>query len=209
MTEKERARIFALMDFDREYRSGTVAGMDEAGRGPLAGPVVAACVYLPEEPALPWVNDSKKVTEKRREALYGQILALGAVGVGVVDESVIDGINILQATKRAFRQAYEAMPQKPDTILVDAVTGLDIPARQVSIVKGDAKSYLIAAASIVAKVARDRMMGEFDGLYPQYGFAKNKGYGTREHMEALKKYGPCPIHRQSFLKHFYEQQAKG
>ena len=211
MTAKEQERMAAFMAFEREYRQDglLIAGMDEAGRGPLAGPVVAACVYLPEEPLLPWVNDSKKVTENRREKLFDLIGELGLVGIGMADEACIDEINILNATKKAFCDAYHAMPQKPELLLIDAVTGLDLPAQQVPIIKCDAQSYLIAAASIMAKVTRDRLMRQYDQLYPQYGFAKNKGYGTAEHMEALARYGPCPIHRMTFLRKFYEHQSEG
>jgi len=211
MTAKEQARMDAFMAFESEYRQDgrLIAGMDEAGRGPLAGPVVAACVYLPAEPLLPWVNDSKKVSEKRREALYDQIMELGIVGVGMAEEKTIDEVNILNAAKQAFCEAYRAMPQQPALLLIDAVTDLEVPARQVSIIKGDAQSYLIAAASIIAKVTRDRLMRRYDELYPQYGFAQNKGYGTAEHMAALKKYGPCPIHRRTFLRKFYEHQTEG
>lgn len=209
MTAKEQARMEAFMAFEREYRQDglLIAGMDEAGRGPLAGPVVAACVYLPTEPLLPWVNDSKKVTENRREALYDKIMERGLVGIGMADEACIDEINILNATKQAFCDAYNAMPQRPELLLIDAVTDLDVPAQQVPIIKGDAQSYLIAAASIIAKVTRDRLMRRYDEQYPQYGFAKNKGYGTAEHREALEKYGPCPIHRMTFLRKFYEHQT--
>lgn len=200
--DKERLR--AITALEREYweRGLLVAGMDEVGRGPLAGPVVAACVILPKEPLIPGVRDSKKVTsEARREALF-EAIAAGAVslGVGRVEETVIDEINILQATRRAFRLAYEAMPVKPEHVLVDALEDLDIPAQQHAYVHGDDRSYLIGAASLYAKVFRDRLMREYDREYPHYGFARNKGYGTAEHMAALREYGPCPIHRRSFLK---------
>ena len=178
-------------------------GMDEVGRGPLAGPVVAACVILPSSPLIEYVNDSKKLTESRREKLCPLILqqAVGC-GVGWVDENTIDEINILNATKLAFQRAYEGMENRPEHVLVDAVAGLRIAARQHPLVHGDALSYLIAAASIVAKVQRDQYMIQMHNLYPQYGFDRNKGYGTAEHIRALTTYGPCPIHRKTFIKNF-------
>lgn len=202
MTEREAVRLCELTRHEGVYwQSGrVVGGMDEVGRGPLAGPVVAACVVLPKEPLIEGVNDSKKLTEKKREKLYERIIATGSYGIGVVDWSVIDEINILQATKLAFKVAYENMTSKAEALIVDAIKGLDIPAEQLPLIHGDAVSYLVAAASIVAKVTRDRMMAEFDGKYPEYGFARNKGYGTAEHIEAIRKYGPCPIHRRSFIK---------
>ncbi len=176
-------------------------GMDEVGRGPLAGPVVAACIVMPPEPLISYVNDSKKVSEGRREKLFAELCENAlCFGIGSAGPEKIDEINILQATRLAFREAYFSMKTPPEYVLVDALQGLDIPAKQESIVHGDALSYLIAAASIIAKVTRDRYMREMDALYPQYGFARNKGYGTREHIEALRTYGPCPIHRRSFLK---------
>lgn len=202
MTEKEATRLFALTRHeDAFWKSGrTVGGMDEVGRGPLAGPVVAACVVLPKDPLIEGVNDSKKLSEKKRETLYERIVSLGSFGVGVVDWSTIDEINILQATKLAFKAAYENMANRVEALIVDAVKGLDVPAEQLPLIHGDAVSYLVAAASIVAKVTRDRMMMEYDRLYPQYGFARNKGYGTAEHIEAIRKFGPCPIHRMSFIQ---------
>jgi len=202
MTEREAARLFELTRHeDAFWKAGrTVAGMDEVGRGPLAGPVVAACVVLPKDPLIEGVNDSKKLTEKKRERLYERIASLGRFGVGVVDWSVIDEVNILQATKLAFKAAYENLAAKVEALIVDAVKGLDVPAEQLPLIHGDAVSYLVAAASIVAKVTRDRMMVEYDRLYPQYGFARNKGYGTAEHIEAIRQYGPCPIHRMSFIR---------
>ena len=202
MTEREAARLFELTKHEGAFwRSGrTVGGMDEVGRGPLAGPVVAACVVLPKEPLVEGVNDSKKLSEKKREKLYAQIAALGSFGVGVVGWAVIDEINILQATKLAFKSAYENMADKPEALIVDAVKGLNIPAEQFPLIHGDAVSYLVAAASIVAKVTRDRMMQEYDGKYPEYGFARNKGYGTAEHIAAIVRHGPCPIHRLSFIR---------
>lgn len=202
MNGNERARLKRITEYETPlWESGAlVGGMDEVGRGPLAGPVVAACVILPREPLIESVTDSKKLSEKKREALYPRILeAANCVGYGVVGHDVIDRINILNATKRAFSMAFEAMETKPAHILVDAVGGLDVKADQTAIIHGDMLSYLIGAASIVAKVKRDAMMRELDAEYPQYGFASNKGYGTAEHIAALRKYGPCPIHRKSFI----------
>ena len=196
--EQERAREYVLMRYERQYEGeGLIAGVDEAGRGPLAGPVVAAAEIL-------GINDSKQLSEKKREALYPEIVEKSmAVGVGIVGPGRIDEINILQATYEAMRKAVGTLCFRPDLLLVDAVTipGLD-GIRQVPIIKGDAKSLSIGAASIVAKVTRDRIMREMDGIYPEYGFAGHKGYGTAAHVEALKTYGPCPIHRRSFITHF-------
>ena len=192
-----------MMYYDRAYKAGglVVAGMDEAGRGPLAGNVVTACVVMPEEPLLIWIDDSKKLSESRREKVYEEIIQNALfVGIGEVSPAEIDKINILQATRKAMRSAASSVPA--DIFLIDAVTGLGLNGREVPIIKGDASSYSIAAASIVAKVTRDRQMEELDKLFPEYGFARNKGYGTREHIEALKKFGPCPIHRRSFIGHF-------
>ena len=192
-----------LMAFDRDYRTGglVVAGMDEVGRGPLAGNVVTACVVMPEEPLIPWIDDSKKLSESRREKVFEEIMSCALyVGTGEVSPEEIDRINILEATRKAMRKAAESVPA--DIFLIDAVTGLGLKGREVPIIKGDASSYSIAAASIVAKVIRDRQMKELDRLYPEYGFARNKGYGTREHTEALMRIGPCPVHRRSFITHF-------
>lgn len=197
------AHALQLAAFDAGYREGglIVAGMDEVGRGPLAGNVITACVVMLPEPVLPWVDDSKKLSESRREKVYEEILACALqVGIGQVSPQEIDEINILEATRKAMRQA--AGQVTAEVYLIDAVKELGLPGREVSIIKGDATSYAIAAASIVAKVTRDRQMVELDKLYPQYGFARNKGYGTREHIEALKRYGPCPAHRRSFIGHF-------
>ncbi len=196
-------RAAELMAFDLPYKSGgiVVAGMDEVGRGPLAGNVVTACVVMPEEPVIPWIDDSKKLSEGRREKLFDEIMKYALyVGIGEVSPAEIDEINILQATKKAMRIAASSVPA--DIFLIDAVTELGLKGREIPVIKGDASSYSIAAASIIAKVTRDRQMIEMDTVYPQYGFAKNKGYGTREHIEALKKYGPCPAHRRTFIGHF-------
>ena len=196
-------RASELMAFDLPYKAGglVVAGMDEVGRGPLAGPVVTACVVMPEEPVLIWVDDSKKLSESRREKVYEEILNHALyVGIGEVSPEEIDEINILEATRKAMRMAASEVPA--DVFLIDAVTKLGLKGKEVPIIKGDATSYSIAAASIIAKVTRDRQMISLDSLYPEYGFARNKGYGTREHIDALRQYGPCPVHRQSFITHF-------
>ena len=191
------------MSFDLNYKKGglVVAGMDEVGRGPLAGNVVTACVVMPEEPVIPWIDDSKKLSEKRREAVYEEIMKIARfVGVGQAGPEEIDRLNILNATKEAMRRA--AAGAGAQIYLIDAVKGLGLDGEERPIIHGDALSYSIAAASIVAKVTRDRQMLEADRLYPQYGFARNKAYGTKEHIEALKQYGPCPLHRRSFITHF-------
>ena len=206
VTEKELQRLAELSKIDKTYwdQPGVIlAGMDEVGRGPLAGPVVVGCVVMPPEPLLPYVNDSKKLSEQRREALYDQILATSlAHATAWIDPETIDEINILEATKRGFKEAFAKIGVPVTDVLIDALRGLDIPARQHPLIHGDALTYSIGAASILAKVARDRYMIEQDALYPQYGFARNKGYGTAEHIAALKAYGPCPIHRKSFIGHF-------
>ena len=192
-----------LMAFDLQDRNGgmVVAGMDEVGRGPLAGPVVTACVVVPETPVIPWIDDSKKLSESRREKVYEEIMEHALyVGIGQVSPEEIDRINILEATKKAMREAAASVPA--DVFLIDAVTGLGLNGTEVPVIRGDASSYSIAAASIVAKVIRDRQMIELSMLYPEYGFARNKGYGTKEHIEALKRMGPCPVHRRSFIGHF-------
>ena len=198
-----KAHALELQAFDAQYRSGAlvIAGMDEVGRGPLAGNVVTACVVIPENPLIEWIDDSKKLSESRREKVYDQIMAHALyVGIGQVGPEEIDRINILQATKEAMRMAAGSVPA--DVFLIDAVTGLGLKGREVPVIHGDASSYSIAAASIVAKVVRDRQMQDLDARYPEYGFARNKGYGTREHIEALRKYGPCPEHRRSFIGNF-------
>lgn len=187
-----------LMAHDQQF-VGVVAGIDEVGRGPLAGNVLTACVVMPIEPVLPWVDDSKKLSETRREKVFQEIMDIALyVGIGQVSPEEIDRINILEATKKAMREAAAQVPA--DIFLIDAVTGLGLNGQEVPIIKGDATSYAIAAASIVAKVTRDRQMQELDKLYPQYGFARNKGYGTAEHVAALKEYGPCPAHRRTFIR---------
>ena len=205
----EAERLFELTKYERELwaEGQTVCGMDEVGRGPLAGPVVTCCIIMPPEPLIEGVKDSKKLTEKKREMLFDKIMQTAlAVGVGSCDEKVIDKINILNATKRAFVEAYHNMGIGADTALIDAVQGLDISCRKHSIVHGDALSYSIACASIIAKVTRDRLMAEYDSVYLGYGFAKNKGYGTAEHIAALRSIGPCPIHRRSFIGNFIPKE---
>ena len=192
-----------LLAFDLQYQTGglIIAGMDEVGRGPLAGNVVTACVVLPAEPLIPWVDDSKKLSENRREKVFDEIMEKALyVGIGEICPEEIDRINILEATRKAMRSAASYVPA--DLFLIDAVTKLGLHGREVPIIRGDASSYVIAAASIVAKVTRDRQMIELDRLYPEYSFARNKGYGTKEHIEALKRIGPCPVHRRSFIGHF-------
>ena len=200
----ELARLDAMKKYEKEYSDkGLVCGVDEAGRGPLAGPVVAAAVILPEDETFIYLNDSKKVTEKRREALYEQIVMKAvSYGIGIVSHDIIDEINILQATYRAMKEAVENMGRQPSVCLVDAVTIPDLESDilQVPIVKGDAKSLSIAAASVLAKVTRDRIMTEMGEKYPEYGFGKHKGYGTRAHIEAIKEFGACPEHRKTFIK---------
>ena len=192
--KNEDERLKELCRIEREYWNKGIlpGGMDEVGRGPLAGPVVAACIVL----LIKYVNDSKKLSPGRREKLYPQLIdSAVSVAAGWREPAEIDEINILNATKRAFKEAFDKLDKKPDVVLLDAISGLDISAEQHPLIHGDALSYLIAAASIVAKVQRDNYMIEIDALYPEYGFAKNKGYGTAEHIAALKKYGPCPIHK--------------
>ena len=202
--EKELLRIESLMVFEHEYEGyGLIAGIDEVGRGPLAGPVMAGAVILPKDHPILYLNDSKKLTEKKREELYEVIMKEAvAVGIGMASEQRIDEINILNATYEAMREAIGKLAPQPDILLNDAVKIPGISIRQVPIIKGDAKSVSIAAASIVAKVTRDRLMAEYEKIYPGYGFAKNKGYGTAEHIAAIKEMGPCPIHRRSFIKNF-------
>lgn len=203
MRQSRQERLSQLMLTDGPlYEKGIVfAGMDEAGRGPLAGNVYAACVVMPREPLLEWVDDSKKLSAMRREQVFDQIMETAVyVGIGKADPEEIDRINILEATKNAMRRAAENAPA--GLFLIDALEGLGLKGEERGIVHGDAQCYAIAAASIIAKVSRDREMVEMDALYPEYGFAKHKGYGTAEHIAALKKYGPCPIHRRSFIGHF-------
>ena len=202
--EAEIKRTELMKEFDREYKIyGTICGIDEAGRGPLCGPVVAAAVILPDEYNILYINDSKKLSETKREEVYKEIDKYAvAYGVGIVSPERIDEINILQATYEAMRTAIHELSVTPDILLNDAVTIPMVDIKQVPIIKGDAKSQSIAAASIVAKVTRDHLMEEYDKLYPEYGFAKHKGYGTAAHIKAIKEYGPCPIHRRTFIKNF-------
>lgn len=202
--EREVERCEALKKYEREYAAyAHICGIDEVGRGPLAGPVVAGAVILPKDCDILYINDSKKLSEKKREELYDVIMERAvAVGLGYSTPARIDEINILQATYEAMREAIEGLDITPDLLLNDAVTIPQVSIRQVPIIKGDAKSISIGAASIVAKVTRDRLMVQYDEIYPEYGFASNKGYGAQVHIDALKKYGPCPIHRRSFITHF-------
>ena len=198
----EKVRLLAATDEPFWTQGLVVAGMDEVGRGPLVGNVVVACVVMPREPLIEWVDDSKKLSESRRGKVYQEILDTALhIGIGQATPQEIDEINILQATKKAMRQAAGQVPA--DVFLVDAVSNLGLKGLEVPIIKGDATSYSIAAASIVAKVVRDHQLMELDKLYPQYGLARNKGYGTAEHIAALKEYGPCPYHRRSFIKNFW------
>ena len=199
--EKEIARTEAMSVYEREYSHyATICGIDEVGRGPLAGPVVAGAVILPKDNPILYLNDSKKLSEKKREALYDEIMEHAvATGIGIVGPARIDEINILQATYEAMRMAIENLKVRPDLLLNDAVTIPEVDIPQVPIIKGDAKSVSIAAASIIAKVTRDRLMVEYDKVFPGYDLASNKGYGTKAHIEGLKKLGPTPIHRMSFI----------
>jgi len=202
--EQEKQRIWELGKFEREYEQfGYVCGIDEVGRGPLAGPVVASAVILPKDCDILYINDSKKLSAAKREELYDVIMEKAvAVGIGMVGPGRIDEINILQATYEAMREAISNLQVKPDILLNDAVTIPGVEVRQVPIIKGDAKSISVGAASIIAKVTRDRLMGEYDKVFPEYGFASNKGYGSAEHIKALKEIGPTPIHRNSFIGNF-------
>ncbi len=201
----EKERIEKLKEYEYKYwdKYDYVAGIDEVGRGPLAGPVVTACVVLPKDCDILYINDSKKLSAAKREELYEEIMAKAiSVSIGVVSEARIDEINILQATYEAMRHAISDSKVQPQLLLNDAVTIPQVDIPQVPIIKGDAKSISIGAASIIAKVTRDRMMVEYDNIYPEYHFASNKGYGSAEHIAALKVNGPCPIHRRSFIGNF-------
>lgn len=202
--KKERERTEQMKIYEHKYEDlGWICGIDEVGRGPLAGPVVAGAVILPRDSKILYLNDSKRLTAKKRDELYDVIMREAvAVGIGYASPARIDEINILQATYEAMREAIGKLSVKPDVLLNDAVKIPQVDIRQVPIIKGDAKSVSIAAASIVAKVTRDRLMEEYDKVLPGYGFASNKGYGSAEHIAALKKIGPSPIHRQSFIGHF-------
>lgn len=200
----ERKRLEQMREYEHAYEHlGYVCGIDEVGRGPLAGPVVACAVILPKDCEILYLNDSKQVSAKKREELYDEIMEKAvSVGIGLVSHERIDEINILQATYEAMRMAIERLSVTPDVLLNDAVTIPGVEVKQVPIIKGDAKSVSIAAASIVAKVTRDRLMEQMDAVYPGYDFAGNKGYGSKKHIEGLKELGPCAIHRMSFIKNF-------
>ena len=207
MKEREEERLKILKEYENKlYESGLkyIAGIDEAGRGPLAGPVVVGVAIMKSDSFIEGINDSKKISESKREKLYEQITEEAlAWSVGVVTEKEIDDLNILNATKKALERALESLEIRPDRILVDALEHIDTKGvPYTSVIKGDAKIYSISAASIIAKVTRDRMMREYDEVYPEYGFAKHKGYGTAAHIAAIKTYGPCPLHRRTFIKNF-------
>ncbi len=211
MKEKEFERLTILKEIEKTiYEKGIdkICGIDEAGRGPLAGPVVVAGVIMPKESMIEGVNDSKKVSEKKREKLYDLIIAEAiSYSIVVINEDIIDEINILNATKLGVKKVIEDIEIKPDHILVDALTGIDTSGIKYDpIIKGDAKSYNIAAASILAKVTRDRIIKQWDEIYPQYGFASHKGYGTAKHIAAIKEYGLTHIHRRSFTKNIIKQK---
>ena len=207
MKEKEIERLTLLKEEEVKLYENNIeyiCGIDEAGRGPLAGPVVVGAVILPKDSFIEGVNDSKKISEKKREKIYEQIIEEAiSYSVGIVDQKTIDEINILNATKLGVKIALEGLKQRPDVIMVDALNNMDtLGIPYISVVKGDAKNYSIAAASIIAKVTRDRIMKEWDEIYPIYGFAKHKGYGTAEHIRIIKENGPCILHRKSFIKNF-------
>lgn len=201
---KERERLEHMREFEHKYSQyDYICGIDEVGRGPLAGPVIAAAVILPKDCEILYINDSKQLSEKKREELYDIIMEKAiAVGIGSSSHAVIDEINILNATYVAMREAIGNLNVKPDVLLNDAVKIPEVDVMQVPIIKGDAKSVSIAAASIIAKVTRDRMMQEYDRVFPGYAFASNKGYGSKEHIEGLKSQGPCLIHRKTFIGNF-------
>ena len=202
--QAERQRLKLMREYEDQYAAcANICGIDEAGRGPLAGPVVAGAAILPADCEILFLNDSKKLSEKRRDELFGEIKEkCVAWSVGIVGPGLIDEINILQATYEAMRQAIGKLSVEPELLLNDAVTIPGVFIGQVAIVKGDAKSVSIAAASILAKVTRDQMMVQYDQLFPGYGFARHKGYGTAAHIAAIKELGPCPIHRSTFIKNF-------
>ncbi|MCX7841644.1 MAG: ribonuclease HII [Clostridia bacterium] len=204
--DREFIRLNRMLKYENKaYANGYqyIAGIDEAGRGPLAGPVVAAAVILPRDACIEGLNDSKQLTEKQRAGLFEEIKEKAvAYGIGIVDEKTIDEINILQAAKKAMKEAIANLTPAPDYLLIDSVKLPDLQIKQLSMDKGDALSLSIAAASVIAKVTRDRLLEEADKLFPRYGFAKHKGYGTYEHIKAIKKYGGCPIHRVSYIKKF-------
>lgn len=205
----ERQRLEQMKEYERRYAARlAICGVDEAGRGPLAGPVAAGAVILPADCEILYLNDSKKLSQKRREELFEEIKDKAvAWSVGITNAGEIDRINILQATYEAMRKAIAGLSVKPDLLLNDAVIIPDIDIEQVKIIKGDAKSVSIAAASIMAKVTRDHLMEEYDALYPEYGFGKHKGYGTAAHMAAIEEHGLCPIHRRTFLKKYLEKES--
>ena len=209
--QAELERLEKMKEYENAYSAcSAICGIDEAGRGPLAGPVAAAAVILPRDCQILFLNDSKKLSEKKRGELFQEIKEKAvSYGIGIVSPERIDEINILQATYEAMRQAISQLSPSPDLLLNDAVTIPGVDIRQIPIVKGDAKSVSIAAASILAKVTRDEMMKEYDRIFPEYGFAKHKGYGTAAHIAAIREYGPCPIHRRTFIQHFTDGETDG
>ena len=213
MKEKELERLNKIKEIETQIyekeKIQTICGIDEAGRGPLAGPVVVAAVIMPKDSMIEGINDSKKISEKKREELYEKIIEEAiSYSVGIIEQKEIDNINILNATKKGLTQAVSNLTVKPEKILVDALNKIDTCGiSYISIIKGDAKSYSIATASIIAKVTRDRIMRQWDEIYPQYGFAKHKGYGTKAHIEAIKEYGLCSLHRLTFVKNFIDNDG--
>ncbi len=209
MKEAELKRLNMMLEIENNLiKNGYnyICGVDEAGRGPLCGPVVASAVILPKGACIEGVNDSKKLSEKKRERLYDDIMSNAlAVGIGISDVDIIEKVNILNATKIAMKNAIDNLKISPDYVLIDGNQPIDIQIPFQTVIKGDAKSESIAAASIIAKVTRDRLLIEYDKKYPEYGFAKHKGYGTKIHIEAIKKYGITPIHRKSFCKKFLDE----
>lgn len=208
MLQKELERLAKMKIYEQKYNDYEyICGIDEVGRGPFAGPVIAAAVILPKDCEILYINDSKQLSEKKREELYDEIISKAiAYGIGSVPPNQIDEINILQATYEAMRKAIGNLKVRPDILLNDAVTIPGVDIKQVPIIKGDAKSVSIAAASIIAKVTRDRMMGAYHQVFSQYDFASNKGYGSAKHIEAIKQYGLTPIHRRTFVKNFYTEE---
>lgn len=209
MKEKEIERLNQLKKIENDFHKKGIqyiAGIDEAGRGPLAGPVVVGVVIMKPDSFIEGINDSKKISEKKRELLYEKIISEAIDwSVGIIDQKEIDQINILNATKKALTMAIQNLSIKPDQIIVDALENINtLKIPYTSVIKGDAKIYSVSVASIIAKVTRDRIMREYDTVYPQYGFAGHKGYGTAKHIQAIKEYGPCPLHRRTFIKNFIE-----
>lgn len=209
MRETALQKVMRLIEFDRSFGAQKLCGVDEAGRGPLAGPVAVCACVMPTDIPVIGIDDSKKIGEAKRESLFEAITEVADYCVVLIDRETIDRINILEATKLGMAQAVNGLKNKPDHAVIDAVKGLNIDVPYSSVIKADAKSYCTAAASIIAKVTRDRLMRQLDSEYPQYGFAKNKGYGTSAHIDALKKFGACDAHRRTFIKNFVQADAYG